>query len=319
MEGGGITIHRIPGSGGFGGVGAVPIPGSSSPMPGGIPSAAGPMGSSPLTNPLVAARFSPTLFPTRLTLINDNSANAAGLVTTPVSVYVDRPTLVVPIDNLNSVGLSYQTNGTLSANALTGGQILYWPEKRMPTAGQDALVSNRHGICYLSGPGTWWLTLTNVQPLAVSSLNCLLLDASDTGTAARILQEPGCNGALIPSATANSYFQTIVCPGPGVDGTPGRICPASRQRTALVIQNTGTVTGAPPTTSNRSIRLSFGVNFSTLGGAGSAFIRGQTGILLGAGASITLSGDTLFKGTVFGIADQAATAGSVEIVAQEFQ
>lgn len=267
-------------------------------------SVASPFAASDVTPEVIRARFPATKFPERITLVNDNLLNTGApnpLVQTWHAIEVDRPTILWPIDNLNAMGVSVNSDGTTPNNAYSGALTLYWPSKRPPpaTGFPDAFVSDRHGICYLSGPGTWWLMHTNMQVSTSSRITYLIVDAADTGTVARLLQEPGCNNATIPSVTAGVYFLSV-----GV--ASATLVPNNRNRTALVIQNTGVLAGVPAA---RSIRLGFGTSANASGG-----------VILGPGGSMTLTGEMLWRGRVFSILDAASTAsGNVEAIGQEFQ
>lgn len=264
--------------------------------------------SNDLTPALVRARFTEAQIPSRLTLTNDNTLNggtahaSTPLITRWWPVEVDRPTIFWPLENING-GQSVDSNtGDPPTISYVGALIQYWPSKIPPTSVGflDAYVSNRHGICFLSGPGTWWLQHTNIQRLASTTITGLLLDCADPATAARLMNEPGCNAAGVPTTTDGSYYRAVTA------AVTQQLCPANRNRTSLLIQNTGRLNGG--TVSGSSIRLSFGIAANP-----------NSGILLGPGGSLTLQGDTLWKGRVFVILDANSGALAVDAIAQEFQ
>jgi hypothetical protein len=278
---------------------------------------------SDLTPELVRARFNSAQLQTRVTLINDNTLNAgtnhagSAVVSTwfPVGPF-DRPMIVWPIDVIQ--GLSTDSTGDALVNGLEGGNILYSPNT-IPTTDADAYVSDGMGVCYLSNPGLWWLKYSNVAASAITKVTCLLLDASDPSQAAKIMNQAGCQVAVDPYDSSTQlpaqgkYFRLAIAAGSRV------LAPASRNRSTLVIQNTGVFSakfgGGSPILAGNSIRLGFG-----------GIASSSAGILLAPGASMTLSGQNCWKGPITGICDilAAGSVGSppgvqVDVVAQEFQ
>lgn len=242
--------------------------------PSGIPAAQYGPNSSPVTDELTRARF------TRATVSNPNqlvgnSTDKAGWT----SITVDRPTIVWCV-----------------TAELKG--VLYYAPDRQPSRDIDAIASSGHGVCYLSGPGTWWLkynagdgTRGGVNSQVV---DVLMHDAADPAVASKYLSEPGIHDVNQTHVQVTS------------NTTPDLIIAGNVRRKALFIQNL---------TPNTVIRLGFQ---RTLGPTAAPAPNGALGIRLGgtAGNSITLSGDTLVKGNIYSVLE--ASTGFAEVEVAEF-
>lgn len=204
-----VDPHVPPGGGGGGG-GLQPFPGTGGggggPL---IPSAAGPFGSGPATNPLVAARSAPSLKPNP-----ENLPSQAWK-----SIEVDRPSILWVAAGITTNAIYYTCEAIPTTKTVTSGVSV-------PTLGGAASfadpvqISVRHGICYLSGPGRWW-----IYNAGSTNVEALVLDASDPAVAARYLNEPG-------SAKWSNTTQVTV------NSTSTLLVSDSRSRAATILQHT---------------------------------------------------------------------------------
>lgn len=278
---------------------------------GGVPTTASPFRGSDLSPELVRARFNSTQDPTRITIVNDNTANGAATLQSLgyATINADRPIILIPIDNINDMGVgSNRFTGTTPANAQIGGLVRYGPNRAAPVG--NALGPNTldftnffngdaFGVCYLSNPGTWYIYFDFVQPGLITSLSMLVVDASDSGTVAKYLGTPGCSAASRPSHAPNRGWVAATA-------VSAILLPANDDRTSLIIQNTG-VDSATATVPIRSVRIALGTTAINNGG-----------ILLSPGGSLTLDGKSCWKGRVETILDIAAVGSPIDVIAQEF-
>ena len=172
----------------------------------------------------------------------------------------------------------------LSAISAPTGLIYYqaaraprWTSTSLPlTDADDApLVSTGPGVCYLYTAGDWFLFANQSTALEV-----MLVDASDPGVLSRYLSEPG---AVRQTAAITSQKFDLAA---GVTQTIA----ANRWRRFLIVQN---VTGSAV-----AVRLCFGdtTGFDTTAPTG--YASAGNGLYLSNGASITLAGETLWKGSL---------------------
>lgn len=191
-----------PGGGGGGGYGgSIPTlyPAGGQGGLGGGSSAAGPWGSSPVTPAIVAARYGPQNGENRFNL-------PVGSTSGWRSYDVDRPTILWAGNAIIAGPIFYSAVQPV-CNSINGSGISV-PTFSVSTgpASSDAVQSSvRHGICYLSGPGRWWL-----YNAGTAMQEMLAIDASDPAVAARYLDESGSakwsNGAVVNVTTSSAII-----------------------------------------------------------------------------------------------------------------
>lgn len=208
------------------------------------PSAAGPFGSAVTTNPLIAARYPPSLWPNAGTLQGSPTVGAGY-----IEVRVDRPTILRPFA---------VSETTVPPYGAPTGPLLYWPDK-IPASDAQALRSVRTGICYFAGPGKWYVAYRSLSSNDLVQYS--LIDASDSSTAARYLSEPGCN---------QPPLSTVVSVTNAAGGVT--VAVANMNRSALLLQNSTAqpivVTLGPIATTTSGMRM---VNATT-----TIFLTGET-------------------------------------------
>ena len=279
------------GTGGPFGGRSVPPRTFTPPASGASPSAAGPFGSGPNTNPLIAATFAPSL------KINRQGIQAN--TWTPINV--DRPTIIWPIRaGLGSIQYLRSSTGLTAAPTDTdavlwnAGNILFapWNLPRVTTTlpggtplYDEVLGSSGRGLCYLSGPGDWWL-------YSSAQVEFLQFDAANPVVASRFLGDPGFNGVA-------NYTNTAITAGGAGPVSGGQILPANRYRTALLLQQALSTPG---------IRIGFGVAPTSDG----VSVFTGTRIPAGVNNSILLTGSTCPRMEVYAVTESSA-AGALSI------
>jgi len=183
-----------------------------------------------------------------------------------LAIRVDRPVLLIPRDTIQ-----YVVQATTTTQ--NGDGLIYYAPSRQPTnlgtAGNgDVQKSTRYGVCYLSNPGVWYVYYNR----AAQTLGMLVIDASDPNVAARYLSEAGIHGVRFQTFPALAASTNIVA--------------ANRDRIAMTVQSTGS---AP-------VRISFVAPATTTSG-----FR----LVSSVGAAITFSGDTNYRGQLWGIEESA--------------
>lgn len=264
---GASTSIRERGGGGGGFVLANPTaPVRGAPIPpeptlsGGIPSAAGSMGSAPTTNALVAARFNPAIVSNPTTLTG-NASDGQGYV----RFDIDRPTIVA------------STSGNMDG-------VFYYAPDRPPRIDLHANRSVQHGICYLSNPGTWWIKYSG------TTCDVVFHDASDGGVASRYLSEPGCHYTAQTHLTVTSTVTPIALLAPNILRKSiliQNLTPTNSIRLAFDGQNpaNGGPIGTYPTWGGPlGVRLS-GVTGSVITLAGDTSVKGYVLAILEGGAA----------------------------------
>lgn len=192
------------------------------------------------------------------------------------SQHFDRPTILVPIG---------VPNGLIYYQAVTRPG---WSSSQSPnpTAASSlrsdaALKSIGPGICLCWAPGEWHFFYDGSGSLEVA-----FVPAEDGSIVARFLQEPGTHAAV----SANT----------GQFSAAAKTVASNRDRKALIVQNTG---GA-----GTIIRV--GVGYAAVYGIPPA----GSGIALSSQGTLTLSGDTLWKGDVTIAASGATPYEVVELI-----
>lgn len=148
---------------------------------GGIPSAAGAMGSSPTTDPLTRARFSRAIVSNPFTL-EGNATNGQGYV----AMDFDRPTIIY----CNTFPLT--------------GVFYYCPDRRV-FDDLHAFRSFSSGIIYIPNPGRWWIKYSVAGTVAL-----VAHDASDPAVASKYLSEPGTHYVLQTHVTVTSNLSFTI-------------------------------------------------------------------------------------------------------------
>lgn len=205
----------------------------------------------PETPPLIAARYGANNWPNLDGLVGAGNPSP-GLGWRRLDI--DRPCILWP------------------CNVVTEA-LLYSPVKPTNFSGvgenENAIRSTGSGVCYLSGPGVWW-----VKYLGATTISFLLIDAQDPAVAARYLAEGGSNtNPRVAEVTVNAASTALIG--------------ANRNRKSIVIQNVSAAAS--------SISLAFGT----------AAVA-SSGLELTAGSSITLSGDVLSRQAINAIQDGGA-------------
>lgn len=243
------------------------------------PSAAGPFGSGPATAPLIAASFAQSL-----------RINRFGLEAGKWACYeADRPSIVWALRS--SLGtITYDDVPTAATRLTDFGGIYYAPGTIPSSIGSDdgrteAMTSFGAGLCYLSGPGKWWLRC------AVAA-DCLVFDAANPVVASRFLNDAGYNASAF-------YTNTTIPVGAAGPASGTQILPANRFRTGLLIQQNVNSIG---------IRLGFGTAPTSDG------ISSFTGTRIPSGVNnaLLLTGSTVPKTIVYAISETGAN-GNVTI------
>lgn len=240
-------------------------PSSTTVLPGGVPAPYAGLPSSAqsarhpsLLAPELVGRFGETLRANRFTLRNREL----------LRLEVTRPTILLPLSVVAGI-IYFQPDSCPT-----------WSSAAAPTAGASStpLKSSGPGVCYLHTRGVWWLYYDAGG--SGSNLEVLEIAAEDPGVAARYLAEPGVHGE-----TANGAVATATRNITAADALTTHTVPANRDRRSLIIQNT--------VASGSWLRIGIGTAAASAGAPGSG-----GGLILGSTQTLTLSGDTLWKGAV---------------------
>lgn len=266
-----------------GGVGTNPPVANSGPyLGGGQPQFGGRMGglggypTGPTSDPKMVAQFWPSA------KINPDSL-PKGTNGAWRCFDVDRPTILVVSQAILVDQFFYGPERIGDCATVTGGVSVPAPSTNT-VRGDQVFAATRHGCCYFSAPGRWWV----YNPSSTVDYQVWLIDASDVSVAQRYLNESGsCSFTNTTNVTVSNLSSTI-------------IVQANRSRSATIIQHTGR-DGADAATTN-DVYLAF-----------EATAVLAQGMYLAAGQTISLQGEINFRGRIRGI----ARTGSVKVAITE--
>lgn len=244
----------------WGGGGGVPI----GPGTGGL----GGMQVGPTTDPRISAHFWPSAKINPDTI--PKGANGAWRMFT-----VDRPTILTVTQGIIVDQLAYCPERIGDTATVTSGIAIPAPSSGT-TRGDQVFYSTRHGCCYLSAPGNWWV----YNPSSTVDYQVHLVDASDPSVAQRYLNEPGAN---VFTNTTNVTVAT----------SSTLLCNANRNRSVTIIQHTGR-DGADASSTN-DVYLAFEATA----------VLGQ-GMFLGNVQTIVLQNDMNYRSRIRAIARTAS-------------
>jgi hypothetical protein len=231
----------------------------------------------PNTDPRLASRSWPTLKVNVDSLPNGQWKE----------IEVDRPTIITPSCARITKPIFYHPDRISDCVTISSG--VSTPAASTTTAPSDQyLQSVRHGVCYLSGPGKWWLynSMSFVCPIWV-------IDASDPNVAARMLNEPGSSGV---TNTGNGAFTNVV-----VTTSDGLLLQGNRARGAVILQHTSRDNADAANTAD--VYIAFEAT-AALG----------AGMYLGGGQTIALQNEICFRGNLRAI----CRATTVKVAITEF-
>jgi hypothetical protein len=251
-----------------GGGGGIPI----APGTGGL----GGMQVGPTSDPRIAAHFWPSAKINPDTL--PKGTNGAWR-----SFTVDRPTILVVSQGIILDQFSYCPERIGDCATITGGVSVPASSTGL-TRGDQVFSATRHGCCYFSAPGIWWV----YNPSSTVDYQVWLVDASDPSVAQRYLNEPA---ACVVSNTTNVTVAT---------GTT-LLANANRARSATMIQHTGR--DSADAASSNDVFIAFEASA----------VLGQ-GMFLGNLQTIVLQNDINYRSRIRAIARTAA----VKVAVTEF-
>jgi hypothetical protein len=244
-----------------------------------LPARMGGLGQSPIgptSDPRMVAQFWPSA------KINPDSL-PFGTNGAWKSFEVDRPTICVVSQGIIVDQFFYCPERIGDCNTVTGGVSV--PAASTNTVrGDQALFATRHGCCYFSAPGKWWV----YNPSNSINYQVWLIDASDASVAQRYLNE---SASCLVSNSTNVTVAT----------TTTLLVNANRARSATIIQHTGRDAADAATTND----VFLGFEASAVLGQGMILLANQT---------IALTGETNYRSRIRAI----ARTGQVKVAVSEF-
>ena len=206
-------------------------------------------------------------------------------------ITVDRPTILWPIRaTIAAAAPSPIASGAFYPIYYRPLAFLGTVPAQMRSADTDPVnasqVSVGAGVVYLPQPGLWYLftgaptAFTNTTDVT----DLIMIDASDTGVAARYMAEPGCHRIPVNTTVTATAPDSVVLL-------------ANRNRTGLLIVN--------PTVGGNTARLGFGA--AAVAGAGGTYPLFAPAAA-GAVSQFSMFGPYVFKGDIHAVRDAALDA-----------
>lgn len=216
----------------------------------------------PTLSPNLLGRYAPTERFNYLEIIGNNAGTQLGWV----SIVVERPTLLIPVDQLF-------------------GSVYYAPHAIPTTFGSGSALLNAEraegpGVVYLWAPGTWWIKYNSS---AATPAKFRQMSAEDPAIVAAAMSMPGAQNITQAVRTASA-----------TPNTPVLLAASNPARRAIVVQAMG-VAGI-----SSSVPFYIGLNTTTPSSTLFSFA------LTSNWQSVTFSDEAMNTGVVYGVINVAS-------------